>query len=96
MDAAPKAPFASLDFGAERRSQALHKEESAAGRAVGHPVVGTTLTDMLEPPGNDDGGHGAAVEETKAPRSARQLPSTRPWNPLRQARSGMLRWKPKV
>jgi hypothetical protein len=63
---------------------------------VGHPGVGATLRDMLEPPGNDDGGPGAAVEETKAPQNARQFPLTRPWNPLRPAKSGMLRWKPRV
>jgi hypothetical protein len=55
------------------------------------------LDDMLVPPSDEDGGSDAKLSTKRMrPRSARQLPSTRPWNPLRQARNGMLPWNPRV
>jgi hypothetical protein len=98
-DSTPQSIFRGLPLTPEQDAEVRHyiKKKGQHGVPWDTPELDAMLRDMIELPGDDDGGLGSAVDEQRRrPQNARQLPSTRPWNPLKPAKSEMLRWKPKV
>jgi hypothetical protein len=67
-DATPQSTFRGLPLTPEQDAEVRHyiKRKKQQGAAWDTPELAAILSDMLEPPGNDDGGLGATVDETKA------------------------------
>jgi hypothetical protein len=81
LEATPQSTFHGLPLTPERDAEvrALHKEENAAWAPRDTPELEAMLDDMLVPPSDEDGGSDAKRSTKRMrPRSARQLPSTRP------------------
>jgi hypothetical protein len=77
--APPQSTFRGLPLAPGQDAEVRHYIKRK--KQHGAPWGTPELADMLEPP--------ATKTEDSAP------PSTKPWNPLRPARSGMRPWKPK-
>jgi hypothetical protein len=67
-DATPQSTFRGLPLTPEQDAEIRHyiKKKEQHGAPWDTPELGAMLRDMLEPPGDDDGGFGSAVDETKA------------------------------
>src|ERR1700737_2020546 len=67
-DTTPQSTFRGLPLTPEQDAEVRHyiKRKKQHGAAWDTPELRAMLRDMLEPPGNDDGGLGAPVDETKA------------------------------
>jgi hypothetical protein len=67
-DATPQSTFRGLPLTPEQDAEVRHyiKRKKQQGAPWDTPELAAILRDMLEPPGNDDGGLGATVDETKA------------------------------
>jgi hypothetical protein len=68
IDNDPQSTFRGLPLTPEQEAEVRHymKRQKQHGVPWDTPELAAMLRDMLEPPGNDDGGPGATVEETIA------------------------------
>jgi hypothetical protein len=67
-DATPQSTFRDLPLTPEQDAEVRHyiKKKEQHGAPWNTPELAAMLRDMLEPPSDDDGGLGSAVDETKA------------------------------
>lgn len=68
IDNDPQSTFRGLPLTPEQEAEVRHymKRQKQHGVPWDTPELAAMLRDMLEPPGNDDGGPSATVEETIA------------------------------
>ncbi|WP_035546114.1 hypothetical protein [Burkholderia sp. 9120] len=68
VDATPQSTFRGLPLTPGQDAEIRHyiKKKEQHGESWDTPELAAMLRDMLEPPGDDDGGPGAAVGEAKA------------------------------
>ena len=68
VDANPQSTFRGLPLTPDQEAEIRHyiKRKKQQGALWDTPELGAMLRDMLEPPGNDDRGLGATVDETMA------------------------------
>ncbi|MGF6722948.1 hypothetical protein P3T43_002300 [Paraburkholderia sp. GAS41] len=67
-DATPESTFRGLPLTPDQDAEVRHyiKRKKQQGALWDTPELEAMLRDMLEPPGNDDGGLGTTVDETMA------------------------------
>ncbi|RDJ99289.1 hypothetical protein [Paraburkholderia lacunae] len=68
VEATPKSTFHGLPLTTEQDAEVRHyiKRKRQHGAPWNTPELEAMLDDMLEPPGDEDGGSGATVNETRA------------------------------
>jgi hypothetical protein len=97
VEATPQNTFLGLPLSSEQDAEVRHyiKRKRLRGAPWDTSELKAMLDDMLVPPREEDGDPAPLSTRPGQPQNARQLPLTRLWNPLGQARSEMRPWKPK-